>query len=254
MITSSQTTPCIRGILLPETSGQRYTHRAVCSAADQQARQEKIKNSLEQLQKWMDQANEELPEHLRDSPERLSALLQRCEVKVAYMNLYASLCLQSQEDLRLLASQAGSDDRPVGVADLLEATGGPWLLGQFNIHPPSVLHSSIHSPTHSACQCFPLLPAVPHTLLTSPHEASFAGSCSTHFPCQRQRLQLYLAVLFQAAAVDIQACLPHYNTASSYASWLDKYKFNLLQVCQASLLLKRCCQPWKRCMVSFWSS
>ena len=130
MITSTQRTPCIRGVLLPETSGQRYSHRTVCSEADQVQREEKIANSMDQLQRWMQQANEELPAHQRGQPERLAALLKRCEVKVAYMNLYASLCLQSHDNLRSLAYQAGSQDRPIDVSELLEATGGPWLLGE----------------------------------------------------------------------------------------------------------------------------
>lgn len=144
MITSSQSTPCVRGLLLPETSGQRYSHRTVCSVADQVQRQEKIANSLDQLQKWMHQANEELPAHQRGQPERLAALLERCEVKVAYMNLYASLCLQSHDDLSLLAYQAGSQGTPVDVSELLEATGGPWLLGECKCTTPFCV----------ACQCF----------------------------------------------------------------------------------------------------
>ena len=129
MIVSSQDTPCIRGVLLPETSGQRYSHRAVCSEVDKLARQDKVNSSFRQMQTWMQQANEQLPLHQRAQAERLSALLQRCEVRVVYMNLYASLCLQSQDELRLLAHEAGSHDCPVGVEDLLDATGGPWLLG-----------------------------------------------------------------------------------------------------------------------------
>lgn len=130
MIRDTQVTPCIRAVLLPETSGRRYSHKTVCSLFDQRAREEKIANSKQQLQKWMQQANNELPEQHRAQPGRLAALLQRCEVRVAYMNLYASLCLQSHHELGQLAQQASSDDRPVGVSDLLEATGGPWLLGE----------------------------------------------------------------------------------------------------------------------------
>ena len=136
MITSTQSTPCIRGVLLPETSGQRYSHKTVCSDADLVQRQEKIAKSLDQLQRWMHQANEDLPEHQRGQPERLAALLERCEVKVVYMNLYASLCLQSHDDLSLLADQAGSEEKPVIVSELLEATGGPWLLGKANAPVP----------------------------------------------------------------------------------------------------------------------
>ena len=132
MIRSShQDTPCIRGLLLPETSGQRYTHRTVCSKADKQARQEKISASREQLGSWMHQANEELPACHQAPADRLATLLQRCTVRVAYMNLYASLCLQSQDELRELATEASiSNDMAVEVSDLLEATGGPWLLGE----------------------------------------------------------------------------------------------------------------------------
>ena len=130
MITSTQSTPCIRGVLLPETSGQRYSHRAVCSEADRVQRQEKIANSMDQLKKWMHQANQGLPEHQRGQPERLAALVDRFEVKVAYMNLYASLCYQSHDELSRLAYQAGSQEEPVGVSELLEPTGGPWLLGK----------------------------------------------------------------------------------------------------------------------------
>ena len=47
------------------------------------------------------------------------------------MNLYASLCLQSASELMKLADEAGSaHNKDVTVAALLEATGGPWLLGE----------------------------------------------------------------------------------------------------------------------------
>ena len=78
----------------------------------------------------MQQANEQLPPHQRAQPDRLSALLQRCEVRAAYLQLYASLCLQSHKSLRQLAFEAGTDEKPVEVSKLLEATGGPWLLGR----------------------------------------------------------------------------------------------------------------------------
>lgn len=149
MITSKEVTPCIRVVLLPETNGRRYTHKSVCSQSVQQERQEQIASSEEQLHKWMLQANEQLPEQLRAQPAgRLSALLERCEVKVAYMNLYACLCLQSHDDLRQLAHEAGSDERFVAVEELLEATGGPWLLGEcrFMNRGSLISHTSILVP------------------------------------------------------------------------------------------------------------
>ena len=124
MIVNTQDTPCIRGVLLPETSGQRYTHKAVCSDHEERTRQEKIRASLEQLQKWMQQANEQLPAHQRAQPDRLSALLQRFEVRVAYMHLFASLCLQPHSGLRELACEAGTVERPVEVSVLLASWFG----------------------------------------------------------------------------------------------------------------------------------
>lgn len=73
MIRDPQVMPCIRTVLLPETSGRRYSHVTACSLFDQQAREEKIANSKQQLQKWMQQANNELPEQHRAQPERLAA-------------------------------------------------------------------------------------------------------------------------------------------------------------------------------------
>lgn len=140
MIMSKEVTPCIRAVLLPENTGARYTHRTVCAQFAQLARRDQIADSEQQLQKWMRQANEQLAEQHRAKPERLSTLLQRCQVKVAYMNLYASLCLQSHDELRRLAYEAGSDDNPVGVEELLEATGGPWLLGECKPIDPIGLH------------------------------------------------------------------------------------------------------------------
>ncbi len=142
MITSTSDTPCIRGVLLPETSG-RYTHKAVCSEADQQTCHDRVNTSLDQLQKWMQLANQKLPQQHRADPARLKVLLGRCEVRVVYMNLYASLCHQAPGDLKALADDVSSTERPVTAEKLLDNTGGPWLLGE---------HIIAHSHTQSCYQ------------------------------------------------------------------------------------------------------
>ena len=129
MITSTEEALCIRGVLLPETTGW-FTHRTLFSQMDQDNRKARVKASQGQLQTWFSVANQRLPEHQRATPDGLEVLQKRCEVRVVYMNLYASLCHQTVEDLKCLADDITSEGRAVTVEELLEATGGPWLLGE----------------------------------------------------------------------------------------------------------------------------
>lgn len=121
-ITAKQGWFAIQGVLM--ASGY-YTGESLYDPAIQQADRERVNSSEKQLQLWLQMANAELPTSQQASPARLEVLLKRCGVKVLYMQLYASMCLQPQERLQEIAVTVGAS-----LEELLQRTSGPWLLGE----------------------------------------------------------------------------------------------------------------------------
>ena len=121
-ITAKQGWFAIQGVLM--ASGY-YTAESLYDAAIQKADLERVESSQKQLQVWLQMANAELPPAQQASTARLDMLLKRCSVKVLYMQLYASLCLQPQERLQEIALTVGAS-----LEELLQKTHGPWLLGE----------------------------------------------------------------------------------------------------------------------------
>lgn len=121
-ITAKQGWFAIQGVLM--ASGY-YNAHSLFNPTIQQADKQRVESSQRQLQVWLQMANAELPLSLQASPARLDVLLKRCSVKVLYMQLYASLCLQPQEKLQEIASTVGAS-----LEELLQRTNGPWLLGE----------------------------------------------------------------------------------------------------------------------------
>ena len=66
MIRDPGNTPCVRGVVLPETTG-RFSHKTVCSDVDAHSRQERIDASMEQLKTWLNLANAKLPSSHRSA-------------------------------------------------------------------------------------------------------------------------------------------------------------------------------------------
>ena len=121
-ITAKQGWFAIQGVLM--ASGY-YTAQSLYNPTIQQADKQPVDSSLQQLQVWLQMANAELSPSAQASPAKLELLLKRCSVKVLYMQLYASLCLQTREKLQEIAVTVGAS-----VEELLQRTNGPWLLGE----------------------------------------------------------------------------------------------------------------------------
>lgn len=128
MLTSKTGRPAIKGILMP--ASQFFFGPSQLRSPELQAQDdERVARSMSQLRRWAEMANQDLAKHRRVSDAQLDVLLQRCEVRVVYMQLYASLCLQPAADLEELAFKAGFK-----ANQLLMRTNGPWLMGEFT-HP-----------------------------------------------------------------------------------------------------------------------
>lgn len=124
MITSKSGLPAIKGVLMPHS--EFHCGPVELFSAEVQAQDSKrVAASKAQLYKWLVMANQELPPEQQATAERLQMLHQRCEVQVVYMQLYASLCLQSSADLDEFAESANCS-----VNQLLARTNGPWLLSK----------------------------------------------------------------------------------------------------------------------------
>ena len=127
MITSPSGRPAIKGILMPP---ERYYMGPLEMAEPAfQTRQKddnaRIAKSMAQLGKWLRMANQDLPLVQKASNAKLDNLLQRCEVRVVYMQLYTSLSLQTTSELAAIA-----DDVKCNVEQLLARTNGPWLMSK----------------------------------------------------------------------------------------------------------------------------
>ena len=159
MITSKSGLPAIKGILVPY-GGLHYGPAELTSAVLQSQDRQREANSMSQLASWLDMANKDLPQQQRGSPAQLQGLLARCEIKVVYMQLYTSLCLQTSADLEEFALKGACT-----VNELLSLTHGPWLMSRlsasrddhvqhvFRSQPEHVFHSL---PLHPDCavSCF----------------------------------------------------------------------------------------------------
>lgn len=150
-ITAKQGWFAIQGVLM--ASGY-YTAESLYDPAIQQADKERVNSSEKQLQLWLQMANAELLVSQQASPARLEVLLKRCGVKVLYMQLYASMCLQPQERLQEIALSIGAS-----VEELLQRTNGPWLLGEFR---PDA--ASAHASPLSLSTLFNILSCSGHAL------------------------------------------------------------------------------------------
>lgn len=127
MITSKSGLPAIKGILMPNNQFH-YGPAELASAHLQTEDKERVATSMAQLCKWLDMANKDLPTEQRASEAQLQTLQKRCEVRVVYTQLYASLCLQSSADLDGLAISANLSSN-----QLLSLTNGPWLLSKLHL-------------------------------------------------------------------------------------------------------------------------
>ena len=105
----------------------QHKHNAASLSDDfnQNADKARVASSRNQLQIWLKEANADLPAEDQATAMRLDELTKRRNVKVVYMKLYASLCLQTHDQLSVLAADVG-----VSPEDLLTQTNGPWLLGR----------------------------------------------------------------------------------------------------------------------------
>lgn len=126
MITSKSGLPAIKGILMP-FGGHHYGPAELTNAGLQSQDRQREANSMSQLASWLDMANKDLPQQQRGSEAQLQGLLARCEVKVVYMQLYTSLCLQTSADLEGFALEGRRT-----VNELLSLTNGPWLMSRLS--------------------------------------------------------------------------------------------------------------------------
>lgn len=122
MITSKSSRPAVKVVLSPGLHVIQPEHLARPEQLEQNTQRETV--SMDQLRTWLGVANQFLPKRSQVSNDRLEQLLQRCEAKVVYMQLYTSLCLQTATELDSLANAA-----ELTANELLQLTKGPWLLG-----------------------------------------------------------------------------------------------------------------------------
>lgn len=116
-ITAKQGWFAIEGVLM---APGYYNAESLYNPDIQQADQERVDSSLQQLHTWLQMANSDLLQENQASSAKLDMLLKRCSVKVLYIQLYASLCLQPREMLQQTAMSVGAS-----LKELLQRTDGP---------------------------------------------------------------------------------------------------------------------------------